>query len=83
MLHPAITWHGGAERQILTLALELQRLNHKVEIFTTAIDNTCYPEMVRQLTINVVQPSWINKKRDKPKKNIQDSFIRTLKGVHS
>jgi glycosyltransferase involved in cell wall biosynthesis len=55
MLHPSLTWHGGAERQILNLAIELQRAGHVVEIFTCALNDTFYTEQVKHLTINVVQ----------------------------
>ena len=55
LLHPSLTWRGGAERQVLNLAVELQRAGNEVEIFTTAINNRCYPEHLRQLTINIVQ----------------------------
>lgn len=55
MLHPALTWRGGAERQILTLALKLQQAEHTVEIFTCAQNNKCFPELANQLTITVVK----------------------------
>ena len=55
ILHPSLTWRGGAERQVLNLATELQRSGNEVEIFTTAINSRCYPELLKQLTINVIQ----------------------------
>ena len=55
MLHPSLTWHGGAEKQILTLATEMQRVGHEVEIFTCGLNEGFFPELVKQLTINVVQ----------------------------
>ncbi len=55
MLHPSLTLRGGAERQLLILAIELERMGHEVEIFTCAINDNCYPELTRQLTINRVK----------------------------
>lgn len=55
ILHPSLTWRGGAERQVLNLALELQRAGNEVEIFTSAINNRCYPEHLKRLTINVIK----------------------------
>ncbi len=59
MLHPTLTWRGGAERQLLILAKELQQTGHTVEIFTCAINNTCFPELTRELTIHQIQPPLI------------------------
>ncbi len=55
MLHPSLTWHGGAERQVLTLATKLQQAGHEVEIFTCGLDDRYFPELVEQLAINVIQ----------------------------
>ena len=54
MLHPSLTLRGGAERQLLILATELQKIGHEVEIFTCAINDKCYPEMAELLTVHVV-----------------------------
>jgi glycosyltransferase involved in cell wall biosynthesis len=59
MLHPSLTWRGGAERQILILATELQQAGHEIEVFTCALNDVCFPELAKQLTINVVQPPFI------------------------
>jgi glycosyltransferase involved in cell wall biosynthesis len=55
MLHPSLTWRGGAERQLLNLAIELQKLEHEVEIFTCAANEECYPEYFKALKVNVVK----------------------------
>jgi glycosyltransferase involved in cell wall biosynthesis len=55
LLQPSLTWRGGAERQVLNLAVELQRAGHKVEIFTCAASDNCYPELLNQLVVNVVK----------------------------
>ena len=55
MLQPTLTWRGGAERQVLNLAIELQKAGHEVEIFTCVLNVSCYPELLRQLTINEIK----------------------------
>ena len=55
LLHPSLTWRGGAERQLLNLATELQKTGHDVEIFTCAVNERCYPELQKNLKINVIQ----------------------------
>ena len=55
MLHPSLTWRGGAERQLLNLATELQKTGYDVEIFTSAVNKRCYPESQKNLKINVIQ----------------------------
>ena len=56
LLQPSLTWRGGAERQILNLAIEVQKAGHDVEIFTCALNNSCYPEKLSQLVVNVIRP---------------------------
>ncbi len=59
MIHPSLWGRGGAERQLLRLAIELQNFGHEVEIFTDAVNPQCYPELLRKLTVNVVpHPLW-------------------------
>jgi glycosyltransferase involved in cell wall biosynthesis len=59
MVHPSLWGRGGAERQLLRLATELQLMGHEVEIFTDAVDENCYPELLKNLTVNVVpHPLW-------------------------
>lgn len=59
MLHPSLTWRGGAERQILILATELQQKGHEIEIFTCAQNDSCFPELADKLKINVVKAPFI------------------------
>lgn len=54
MIHTPFLARTGGERQILTLALELQKLGHQVEIFTNYADKNTYPELFSKLTVNVV-----------------------------
>jgi glycosyltransferase involved in cell wall biosynthesis len=55
MIHTPLLGRGGGERQILRLTIELQRLGHEVEIFTSAVnEEKCYPDMLRKVTINVI-----------------------------
>ncbi len=44
MLHPSLTWRGGAERQLLILATELQQAGHEIEVFTCALNDKYFPE---------------------------------------
>jgi glycosyltransferase involved in cell wall biosynthesis len=59
MLHPTLTLQGGAERQLLVLARELQQAGHDIEIFTYAISDDCFSELTKKLTINLIQPPFI------------------------
>ena len=55
LVHTSLWGRGGAERQVLNLAIELQKLGNEVEIFTPEVnEKTCYPELLKQVTINVV-----------------------------
>jgi len=59
MVHPSLWGRGGAERQLLRLAIELQKIGHEVEIFTDAVSEKCYPNLLRNLTVNVIpHPFW-------------------------
>jgi len=59
MIHPSLWGRGGAERQLLRLAIELQKIGHEVEIFTDAVSEKCYPYLLRNLTVNVIpHPLW-------------------------
>lgn len=59
MVHPSLWGRGGAERQLLRLAIELQKIGHEVEIFTDAVSEKCYPYLLRNLTVNVMpHPLW-------------------------
>ena len=65
LLHPSLAWRGGAERQILNLAVELQRAGHEVELFTCSLNNNCYPELLSQLTVNLVKAPIRGMRRNK------------------
>jgi len=54
IIHTPLGGRAGGERQVLTLAIELQRIGHKVEIFTNAIYEECYPDFLKNLTVNVI-----------------------------
>ena len=52
MVHTPLWGRGGAERQVLNLAIELQKLGNEVEIFTPIVnEKTCYPELLKQVTV--------------------------------
>ena len=59
ILHPSLTWRGGAERQLLILATELQRAGHEIEVFTCTLNDQCFPELANKLAINVVQAPFV------------------------
>lgn len=55
MIHTPLHGRGGGERQILRLAIELQKIGHEVEIFTSVVnEERCYPDMLKKLTVNVI-----------------------------
>ena len=54
MIYTKLWRRGGGGRQILSLALELQKTGHEVEIFTNAVSERCYPELLKKVTVNVV-----------------------------
>ncbi len=67
MIHSPILGRGGGERQILTLATELQKRGHTVEIFVSAVNvENSYPDLLKNLVVNVVPhplgkkiPKWL------------------------
>ena len=60
MVHTPLAGRGGGERQILRLAIELQKQGHRVEIFTNAVDEErCYPNLLKKVTINVVPHPFV------------------------
>lgn len=59
LVHTPLTTPTGGERQVLMLALELQKKGHEVELFTNAIDRErCFPDLIREININVVPYPW-------------------------
>lgn len=62
-IHPAFTGAGGGERQILNLAIELEKKGHYVEIFTQYYDSSrCFPELIKRVKIKAVFPNSITRK---------------------
>ena len=67
MIHTPFEARSGGERQILRLAIELQRMGHEVEIFTNSVNEDTYPEFFDKVKLNVIPyplagklpPAWI------------------------
>ena len=67
MIHTPLLGRGGGDRQVLTLANELQKRGHVVEIFVSAVNSeNSYPNLLEHLTINVIPhpfgkriPKWL------------------------
>ncbi len=52
ILHTSLDVKGGAERQVLKLAIELQKSGHKVKIYVSKLDAPrCYPELIEQVKV--------------------------------
>ena len=54
MIHTPFRVRAGGERQILRLAIELQKKGNEVEIFTNSVNWDTYPEFFNQVKITVV-----------------------------
>jgi glycosyltransferase involved in cell wall biosynthesis len=54
MIHTPFLARSGGERQILKLAIELEKRGHHVEIFSNQADKTTYPELFAKATVNIV-----------------------------
>jgi glycosyltransferase involved in cell wall biosynthesis len=61
MIHTPFTVRGGGERQILTLAVELGKRGHEVEIFTNGMDKNSFPEFFSKVKINVIPHPFLGK----------------------
>lgn len=66
MIHTPFWGRAGGERQILRLAIELQRIGHEVEIFTNGKNEETFPELFEKVTVRVVphplerkMPKWL------------------------
>ncbi len=67
MIHTPMLSRGGGDRQMLSLAVELQKRGHKVEIFVSALNaDNSYPELLKQLNVTVIphplgnkMPRWL------------------------
>ena len=75
---------------MLSLAIELQKRGHTVEIFVSAVnEENSYPEMLRKLNVTVVPhplgkkiPRWLtplenSSQKTTPAASIQESTLRT------
>jgi len=54
MIHTPFGARDGAERQILRLTIELEKIGPEVEIFTNVINEDSYPEFFKKVKINVI-----------------------------
>jgi glycosyltransferase involved in cell wall biosynthesis len=54
MIHTPFRLRAGGEKQILKLAIELQRKGHEVEIFTNGVKEDIFPEFFDKVKINVI-----------------------------
>jgi len=54
LIHTPFYFRQGGERQILRLAIELQKMGHVTEIFTPGVDWTTYPEYFDKVKINEI-----------------------------
>jgi len=58
LIHTPLTVSQGGERQVLMLAIELQKMGHEVEIFTEAVDyENCFPNLLSKVKVNVCKVS--------------------------
>ncbi|MBI5149128.1 glycosyltransferase family 4 protein [Candidatus Pacearchaeota archaeon] len=68
LIHTALAGPSGGEKQVLELAIQFGKLRHKVELFTNRSTQDCYPELQKQIKINVIASS-IEKIRKQVKQN--------------
>lgn len=54
MIHTPFWSRAGGERQILQLAVELQKLGHDITIFTNGINKESYPDLLRRVSLEVI-----------------------------
>lgn len=82
ILQPSLAWRGGAERQVLSLAIELQKMGHEAEIFTCAVSDSCYPELLRQLVVTEIKAPFIQGLQSKNlSKNPNFHFVKRRSGI--
>ncbi len=78
LINTPLVGRGGGQRQILKLAVELQRFGHEVEIFTSALNKEkCYPDMIEKLKVTVI-PHPLGRKMPKmfiPSEILQKSNV--------
>jgi glycosyltransferase involved in cell wall biosynthesis len=54
MIHTPFWSRAGGERQVLKLAIELEKLGHEVTVFTSGIDKESYPTFFRLVKLEVI-----------------------------
>jgi hypothetical protein len=54
MIHTPFEAQPGGERQILRLAVELQKFGHVVEVFTNSVNLETYPGLFDKVKLTVV-----------------------------
>ena len=55
MINTPLVGRSGGHKQILRLAIELQRFGHEVEIFTSAVNKeNCYCDLIEKLNVKVI-----------------------------
>jgi glycosyltransferase involved in cell wall biosynthesis len=54
IIHTPFGARAGAERQVLRLAIELERLGHEVDVFTNGINEDSYPEFFKKVRVTIV-----------------------------
>jgi glycosyltransferase involved in cell wall biosynthesis len=54
IIHTPLTVWSGGERLVLKLAIELEKIGHEVEIFTNAANEKYFPNMIKEVTLNVI-----------------------------
>lgn len=55
IVHTPLTVSAGAEKVVLVVAGRLQRMGHRVHIYTNAYSKECYPELAKGLEIIVIK----------------------------
>ena len=57
MFHLAFVYSGGGERLVLEEAIGLQKLGHRVTIFTPILTKkNCFPELLEQVSVKTIVP---------------------------
>ncbi len=81
MVHTPILGRSGGDRQVLTLAVELQKRGHNVEIFVSGLDaENSYPELLKKLKVTVIphplgkrMPMWLTPLENSKQKTFSSS----------
>lgn len=55
IIHPFFKNSTGGERQVLELAIRLQKRGHFVKIFTSVVlENRCFPDLIKKVNIKII-----------------------------